>query len=82
MDEYIAFCGVNCKECRDYNISVCPGCRKSEDGCMPVECCKSKGISVCGECSDFPCEDMKEFYRESQSHSEAYERMCAIKQKD
>lgn len=80
--ELIAYCGVSCESCPDYMSSVCPSCRKTVwangDECMPVACCREKGISFCGECTGFPCPDMKEFYRESGSHKLAYERMAGL----
>lgn len=80
--ELIAYCGVSCESCPDYMSSVCPSCRKTVwangDECMPVACCREKGISFCGECTGFPCPDMKEFYRESESHKSAYERMAGL----
>lgn len=77
--QLIAYCGVDCENCADYTAKTCPSCRKSEweegDECMPVACCKTKGITCCGECAAFPCPDMADFYRESESHARAYELM-------
>ena len=82
-DERIAYCGVDCGVCPDYAERKCPGCRKTAwepgDECLPVACCRKKGISSCGECETFPCADMSEFYRESESHERAYERMAALR---
>ncbi|MBR5949679.1 MAG: DUF3795 domain-containing protein [Clostridia bacterium] len=82
LGEFIAYCGVNCELCHDYKNEVCPSCRKTVwadgDECMPVACCRDNGIDFCGECERFPCPDMKEFYRESESHEFAYERMKAL----
>ena len=79
LGELIAYCGVDCEVCPDYKNKVCPSCRKTVwaegDECMPVACCHDKGISFCGECGLFPCPDMAEFYKESESHRLAYERM-------
>ena len=79
---YIAYCGVDCSACADLKSSKCPGCRMTEWGageiCMPVDCCNKRSISACGECADFPCEEMKSFYAESESHEAAFERMRAI----
>ena len=80
--DLIAYCGVDCAPCPDHTGGKCPGCRKTVwpegDACMPVACCRKKGIDFCGECSEFPCGEMKDFYRESESHEEAYRRMLAI----
>ena len=78
-NELIAYCGVNCGDCPDYMSEKCPGCRNTEwepgDECMPVSCCAEKSIDCCGECAGFPCEEMKEFYEESDSHKAALRRM-------
>ena len=78
--DLIAFCGVDCAACTDYQTNKCAGCRNSEwpDGapCMPVACCERRGISLCGQCAEFPCPDMQAFYEESESHKKAYRLMC------
>ena len=75
----IAYCGVDCAACPDYTEQNCPGCRESEwpdgDPCPPVACCQKREIDFCGQCADFPCEMMREFYEESESHREARARM-------
>ena len=81
-DPLIAYCGVTCAACPDYAGGKCPGCRETvwgDDPCMPVRCCKEKGIDVCGQCGAFPCADMAAFYKESEGHKEAYRRMCAMR---
>ena len=82
----IAYCGVDCSACADLKTKKCPGCRQTEwadgDPCMPVACCRGKGISLCGECADFPCGDMKGFYAESESHEKAYRRMRSLREGD
>ena len=79
--ELIAYCGVDCSVCPDYTEEKCPGCRRTEwkagDECLPVACCREKGLDFCGQCSGFPCPDMAGFYEESESHRQAYERMRA-----
>ena len=82
MDRMIAYCGVDCSVCTDFLSGKCPSCRLSEwkddDICMPVRCCREKGIGCCGECPVFPCADMADFYEESDSHRQAYVRMAAV----
>jgi len=77
-----AFCGVDCGACKDLALGRCPGCRQTEweegDECMPVACCKARGIVYCAACDVFPCDSMKEFYEESEGHREAYRRMLAL----
>lgn len=83
MDQLIAYCGVDCSACPDFADKTCPSCRltlwNADNVCMPVECCRNKDIEVCGRCDIFPCEDMAQFYEESESHREAYRRMLGQK---
>ena len=82
MDPWIAYCGVNCAACPDRTKGACPGCRNSDwgdDPCLPVGCCRKKGIGVCGQCDVFPCADMAAFYEESESHKEGYDRMRVMR---
>ena len=83
MDPMIAYCGVDCAACKDLADGRCPGCKQTEwaedDACMPVACCKERGIAFCALCDTFPCEEMKGFYGESDGHREAYRRMCAMR---
>ena len=80
--DLIAYCGVDCSVCSDYTCGKCPGCKQTDwqegDTCLPVDCCRKKQISFCGACSAFPCEDMAEFYRESETHEQAYLRMISV----
>ena len=82
MNTQIAYCGVNCFACSDYTNKICPSCKHTqwteEDICMPVKCCKEKGIDFCAFCNNFPCDDMADFYEESKSHKEAYHRMVSM----
>lgn len=82
IDPMIAYCGVDCAPCPDFTAGSCPGCRRTawgDDPCMPVACCREKGIESCGACGAFPCADMAEFYRESERHKEAYQRMLNMR---
>ena len=76
MNTQIAYCGVNCFACSDYINKICPSCKHTqwteEDICMPVKCCKEKGIDFCAFCNNFPCDDMADFYEESKSHKYVY----------
>ena len=79
MSERIAYCGVDCAVCPDFTQEKCPGCRESVwpegDLCPPIACCARHGIELCGQCGEFPCQMMREFYEESDSHRAAYDRM-------
>lgn len=80
--DLIAYCGVDCAVCTDFTAGKCPGCRQSQwpngDACPPIPCCQSRGIAHCGQCDEFPCTAMAEFYQESESHRQAFERMQAL----
>ena len=81
-NDMIAYCGVDCSACSDLAEGKCPGCRQTDwpegDECMPVACCRKKGVAFCGECPGFPCADMREFYEESESHRQAYARRLSL----
>ena len=75
----IGFCGVDCSVCSDYTTGVCTGCRASAhttaEDCHAVTCCEERNIDFCSGCKEFPCEDMQEFFTESDSHREAFIRL-------
>ena len=79
----IGFCGVDCSVCPDYLSKKCPTCRKSVwpegDACPPVACCGERKIPCCGDCADFPCSMMGEFYAESEGHEKAFARMWSLR---
>ena len=78
----LGFCGVDCASCPDRIEGKCPGCRLSEwpegEECRPAACCAEKGLPCCGYCPDFPCETMQGFYKESEDHREAFEKMRGL----
>lgn len=82
MDHRIAYCGVDCAVCPDFLAGTCPDCRHTiwpeNDACMPVACCRERGLRCCGQCPSLPCADMAAFYGESESHREAGARMRAL----
>jgi hypothetical protein len=45
----IAFCGLACAVCSENRTCV------DKEWCKNLNCCKTKGISGCWECDDFPC---------------------------
>ena len=53
----LAYCGLACAVCGENK--GCAGCRN--DGCINREwcknrnCCRTKGISGCWKCDEFPC---------------------------
>lgn len=57
-------CGMNCKVCYKhcYNKKPCSGCLNSDKGkpehcrkCKIKDCVKTKAISYCYECLEYPC---------------------------
>ena len=81
--ELIGYCGVACSVCTDYASGACPGCRQStwpdDDPCPPIACCQRHSIECCGQCAEFPCAMMADFYEESDSHRAAYARIAALR---
>lgn len=61
----IGVCGIACEVCPNMTNGKCPN---KEEGCAPKEnrfcgiatCAYHKGVKLCFECSDFPCETTKE----------------------
>ena len=80
--DLVGYCGVDCSSCIDFDTKKCPGCRASigmlEEECPCVLCCLNKNIIICGQCDNYPCDDMKEFFLESESHMEAKIRISNI----
>ena len=54
----IAYCGLVCVVCNENKN--CVGCRnegcKDKEWCKNFQCCKTKGLNGCWECSQFPCD--------------------------
>ncbi|MBQ6019992.1 MAG: hypothetical protein IJL26_07410 [Clostridia bacterium] len=80
MNDLIAYCGA----CKDYTNKKCPSCRATawteDDICMPVKCCREKGIEFCACCVYFLCPETAGFYEESDGHREACRRMSAMRE--
>ena len=55
----------------------CTGC-KPENWCRyhVVKCCQERGISTCGDCSDYPCDSMKECFEVTRSFEPACRKVC------
>ena len=56
-------CGVCCEQCTRKEDVGCTGCLNMEKpfwgGDCPVKsCCEGKELNHCGECPDFPCENL------------------------
>jgi len=50
---------------------MCDGCRSDKrcfycrDKCMMSKCAHEKGVEFCGECNEYPCEDLRTFQKEA-----------------
>ena len=66
---------------RDHLVSneeiSCSGC-KPENWCRyrVVKCCIDKGISICSECSDYPCNTIKECFEVTMSFEPMCRKIC------
>jgi hypothetical protein len=61
----IGVCGVACEMCPRMQRGACPsgeaGCRPRENPfCKVATCAYRKGVALCFECPEFPCETTKE----------------------
>jgi hypothetical protein len=85
--EELSFCGILCSKCKNYKQNMnCAGCRVEEKliaDCPTRICAREKGFLNCGECDDFPCETLEQFYEDGNNmHREAYQNLKEIKQKN
>jgi hypothetical protein len=60
----IGVCGIACEKCPRMTAASCPngpaGCRpKDNKFCRIASCAYGKGVSICFECAEFPCEVTK-----------------------
>jgi len=55
----------------------CTGC-KPENWCRyhVVKCCQERDISTCGDCPDYPCDNMKECFEVTKSFEPACRKAC------
>jgi hypothetical protein len=60
----IGVCGIACEKCPKMTRGTCPngdiGCTpKDNEFCKISTCAFNKGVKLCFECQDFPCETTK-----------------------
>jgi hypothetical protein len=60
----IGVCGVACEKCPRMVKGSCPngnqGCvPKDNEFCQVATCAYNRGVGLCFECGDFPCETTK-----------------------
>lgn len=65
--EMIAFCGSYCGTCEWKDKLGCKGCKASAGNvfwgeCDKAKCCIEKGLGHCGECSNLPCDKLKDLF--------------------
>jgi hypothetical protein len=75
---------------RRFQLSVeelhCNGCRSEkrcfycESKCTMTGCAASKGVEFCGECSEYPCTDLKAFQSEMPHRIELWKAQERIKE--
>jgi hypothetical protein len=55
---------------KDTPLQFCPGCKldNQDNGCEIRDCARSKNISNCGECDQFPCELLIKFNNDGIPH--------------
>ncbi len=81
--EKLSFCGIYCGGCLNFKKNYnCQGCRVDEtllEDCPFIPCAKAKTLTHCGECQEFPCTMMSDFYNDGNpSHYKAFENMKEI----
>ncbi len=59
-------CGILCNECKYREPMGCSGCTQIDkpfwgDSCPLKSCCEDKTHQHCGQCSNFPCDLLKQF---------------------
>lgn len=64
----------------------CEGCRSDKrcfycrDSCRMGKCAQEKGVDFCGECGEYPCEDLKTFQTEAPHRIELWKSQERIKE--
>lgn len=77
-------CGLLCSECEWVPKTNCPGCIAAHGrpfhGENPVAiCCESRNLEHCGQCPDFPCEQLNA-YAYDKEHGDNGARIEMLKQ--
>ncbi len=76
------YCGIDCERCGNYLKNAnCLGCRVDQEmicDCDIRDCCKRQNIDFCGQCRDFPCEKMQQFYSGKPQYSYAKDAMAEM----
>jgi len=61
----LTYCGLSCDGCSFVESHGCAGCKEScgkpfHGECPVAKCAMEKGVEHCGECPQFPCEQLYE----------------------
>ena len=85
MNEYeaLSYCGIYCGACTNFKKNMnCLGCRNEQslvDDCPTRDCAIGRGLLHCGECVEFPCKILNDFYHDGKpSHLSALDNMREI----
>ena len=58
-------CGLSCSQCTYRETMGCPGCVNTDNPfwgeCRVKSCCEDRKADHCGECTELPCDVLKEF---------------------
>ncbi|MFP4459366.1 MAG: DUF3795 domain-containing protein [Candidatus Zixiibacteriota bacterium] len=57
----VSACGLFCERCPKLLKGHCSGCAPNPVCPLP-ECAKEKGVKICFDCDDFPCEKVYGFF--------------------
>ena len=83
-NEFPSSCGINCDECEYKEKVNCPGCIAAKGQmfwgkCELAMCCVEKGLQHCGQCSEFPCDKLRE-YSYDKEHGDNGQRIRNLEQ--
>ncbi|MDP8219868.1 MAG: DUF3795 domain-containing protein [Candidatus Stygibacter frigidus] len=83
--EKLSYCGIYCGGCLNFKKNYnCQGCRYEENmlsDCPLRACAIAKELIHCGECEEFPCKELIEFYEDGVPlHDLAYKNILRIKE--
>ncbi len=62
----------------------CEGCRADQRSyycrtCIFIKCAADKGVDFCGDCPDYPCDDLKEFQSQAPHRAELWDSLDRIR---
>ena len=83
--EKLGYCGIYCGSCKNFKENAnCMGCRDEMEmlgDCPARACVITKGLLFCGECDEFPCPEVDEFYKDGNPfHNLAFRNALRIRE--